>query len=643
MFKIIRISLIFFIFVILSSSASAVEYVLCDFEDSTIYSFQSRWVADNVRWIPDPTGRSNGVMAIKMNSGYKQPDYQQKGYIHLINQYLMNADSIKLDLWVPSDFPATQTNPWMVLFILYGGQWCQHSSEGVYLPDGPTGGNGWPDTETWFTLTMNIDSALAEGPGNISEEQLLKPFSQVGLFIDWLGTDWEGEIYLDNFRFVGVEHPVLATKPDPPTEVVVIDTIPGQNTVEWIDETLITSETYNIFVSSEPITDVTAASVQKVASGIAAGQKQWTHRLFSTGSSESVSYYYAVTSQNWFGNSYTNPVPDQNATSSPVTNTTIALAPIYYLQGETFTIDGSLEEYNGLPPFHFDPDVSRTSGNFADAADYSADIWVVLTDTDLIVGADITDDQFNEGDQYFAYEITGDIFSLYLGFYEYFDVPGRNYLESDAFRISYAALPHPVTGWEMFNPFFHNETGENVKVTKEGGWILEFRIPYSDFMIDFTPCVGMTLPIDFNLQDADGGNMTISDFGGRRNENNGTGLWFAPCQWAHTEIWDRSMLEIEDNDMICNEFRIAPAFPNPFNRSVTVMIDLPKRADVDLSVYDITGRKVANIFRGEKDKGKYRFSWNGQSSSGKSVSSGIYFLKLKSDNNARIQKVSFLK
>ena len=644
MFKFKKTLAISLFIVMIISNAFAYEYVVCDFEDSTIYNFQTRWTADGVRWVPDPTGRSVGVMELSINSGYQQPDFTQKGYMYLQNQYLMDADSLKMDIWVPSEFPASLTNPWFVLYILYGGQWMQHSAEGVYEAEGPTGGSGWPAKETWFTLTMSIEAAVAEGPGNVGEIELKRCFNHVGLFQDWLGTDWSGIIYIDNVRFTGVEHPLLATKPNHPTEITVIDSIEGENTVEWIDETLIPAETYSIYISVDPITDITAASVQKVAAGIAAGRESWTHRLFSTGESETVSYYYAVNSENWFGNGYTTPIAGQNSTTEPVTNTTHSINPIYYINDITFTIDGSLDEFSDYIPFHLDAENSRHTGSYTGEDDYSADIWVVLTDSDLIIAADIKDDEFDEGNQWSPYEITGDVFEIYLGFYEYLTTPARNYMGSDAYRISYAALPHPVNGWQVFQPFFHIRTGESIKVNTSGGWILEFRIPYDDFNIDFTPQVGMTLPIDFNLRDTDSGDMTISDFGGRRNESGGTGLWFAPCQWAHTEIWDTTLvLDVVDDPEYADEFKINRAYPNPFNSFVTASFVLPALSDVDLSIYDITGRKIKTIVKGYRNAGIYNITWNGTNSVGRTVSSGIYFVCLKTTYGVNIQKISYLK
>jgi hypothetical protein len=64
-------------------------------------------------------------------------------------------------------------------------------------------------------------------------------------------------------------------------------------------------------------------------------------------------------------------------------------------------------------------------------------------------------------------------------------------------------------------------------------------------------------------------------------------------------------------------------YPNPA-RSATVSFALPRRDDVDLSVFDLSGRKVATLAKGSLPAGQYTREWNG-----KGVSAGVYFVRLR--------------
>lgn len=72
-----------------------------------------------------------------------------------------------------------------------------------------------------------------------------------------------------------------------------------------------------------------------------------------------------------------------------------------------------------------------------------------------------------------------------------------------------------------------------------------------------------------------------------------------------------------------SEFLLHQNFPNPFNPSTVIRYELPRRADVRLSVYDVLGREVATLANGVQEVGRKEVEWN---SMGKS--SGVYFYRL---------------
>lgn len=68
--------------------------------------------------------------------------------------------------------------------------------------------------------------------------------------------------------------------------------------------------------------------------------------------------------------------------------------------------------------------------------------------------------------------------------------------------------------------------------------------------------------------------------------------------------------------------------PNPA-RSARVTFALPVKNRVDVSVFDISGRKVATLARGSFDAGTHSRTWNGLDDAGRVVSSGMYFYRLQ--------------
>ena len=92
-----------------------------------------------------------------------------------------------------------------------------------------------------------------------------------------------------------------------------------------------------------------------------------------------------------------------------------------------------------------------------------------------------------------------------------------------------------------------------------------------------------------------------------------------------------------------SEFSISQNYPNPFNPSTSISYSLPKAEYVTLYVYDITGKQIAELVSGMQNPGKYTITWNGKNNFGSSVSSGIYFYKIKAGNFNKTYKMNLIK
>ncbi len=73
-------------------------------------------------------------------------------------------------------------------------------------------------------------------------------------------------------------------------------------------------------------------------------------------------------------------------------------------------------------------------------------------------------------------------------------------------------------------------------------------------------------------------------------------------------------------------------YPNPFNPVTQIRFELPLSTDVNLSVYDVTGRQVAVLVDGPMQSGRHSVSFDGLH-----LSSGTYFYQLQT-GDIRITK-----
>jgi len=85
--------------------------------------------------------------------------------------------------------------------------------------------------------------------------------------------------------------------------------------------------------------------------------------------------------------------------------------------------------------------------------------------------------------------------------------------------------------------------------------------------------------------------------------------------------------------------RLLPAVPNPFNPATRVTYELAGPTPVRLGVFDGRGRRVADLVREVQGAGRHVAVWNGRDTRGGACPSGVYFLRLETDDGARLTKV----
>lgn len=69
------------------------------------------------------------------------------------------------------------------------------------------------------------------------------------------------------------------------------------------------------------------------------------------------------------------------------------------------------------------------------------------------------------------------------------------------------------------------------------------------------------------------------------------------------------------------------AAPNPFNPQTTVKLSVDHAGSVVVGVFDVAGRKVANLHNGLLDQGDHQWIWNGMNQAGVPQSGGVYFCR----------------
>ena len=75
-------------------------------------------------------------------------------------------------------------------------------------------------------------------------------------------------------------------------------------------------------------------------------------------------------------------------------------------------------------------------------------------------------------------------------------------------------------------------------------------------------------------------------------------------------------------------FTLEQNFPNPFNPSTAIRYTLSDSDNIQLSIYDITGRRITTLAQGFQTAGDYTTHWQAIDRNGRPLPSGIYFARL---------------
>jgi len=91
-------------------------------------------------------------------------------------------------------------------------------------------------------------------------------------------------------------------------------------------------------------------------------------------------------------------------------------------------------------------------------------------------------------------------------------------------------------------------------------------------------------------------------------------------------------------------FTLFPNRPNPFPLATSIAFEVPLRQEsVELTVYDVQGRRVKTLHTGPMEAGRFSLMWAGQNDRGESVASGVYFYRLSTDRFDQTQRMVLMR
>jgi len=100
---------------------------------------------------------------------------------------------------------------------------------------------------------------------------------------------------------------------------------------------------------------------------------------------------------------------------------------------------------------------------------------------------------------------------------------------------------------------------------------------------------------------------------------------------------------LRPSERVPKHLALSQNHPNPFSLETGGSFALPSPSFVELAVYDVSGRRVAVIERGQRGAEVSTYTWDGRDSRGELLASGVYFLRLSSRLGVAVKKIVILR
>ena len=90
-------------------------------------------------------------------------------------------------------------------------------------------------------------------------------------------------------------------------------------------------------------------------------------------------------------------------------------------------------------------------------------------------------------------------------------------------------------------------------------------------------------------------------------------------------------------------FAVSQNYPNPFNPVTAIEYSVPRRSHVTIDVYNVLGQRVQTLVDREEPAGSYATTWDGTSSTGNQVATGVYLYRFQAGDHIETKKMLLLK
>ncbi|HEX9973654.1 MAG TPA: T9SS type A sorting domain-containing protein [bacterium] len=192
--------------------------------------------------------------------------------------------------------------------------------------------------------------------------------------------------------------------------------------------------------------------------------------------------------------------------------------------------------------------------------------------------------------------------------------------------------------------YFSANIGDSWKITAPGGgseWMVHLQSKSDTVTVPagtFTNCYRFWF--QFNGTDNDWIEWYAPGIGPVKRILHGFAVIEYPLTSAYVNgIQYPTAVAVPPINPVPEKFHLYPNYPNPFNNSTILKFDLRTASLVTLEIYNVVGQKIYILVNERRQPGSYHITWDGTDDSGILTPTGIYFVKLLTDDFVSVRKM----
>ncbi len=224
---------------------------------------------------------------------------------------------------------------------------------------------------------------------------------------------------------------------------------------------------------------------------------------------------------------------------------------------------------------------------------------------------------------------------------------GSGYSDAYLIKTDLAGVPT----WQQTFGGSNDDRGYSVRPTRDGGYVIagtteSFGAQGIDIYIIRTDLFGNHIwSQKYGGSKSDFGRMVFQDQArdymvvgySYSYSNGGSDIYIAKLGGDATPVEDENLPGISSG------YVLSQNYPNPFNLTTRIDYTLPRRAAVSVIIYNILGQAVRHWQLESQPAGSYSVDWDGRNSWGGEISSGIYFVQMKTEEFSDSRKMVLIK